>query len=398
MTITSWGEEVKEDIDGEPELLQGDDLVPHSKPNMTSMFGRFVERFSYIDITIVVALVLAASSAWFALAPAGQGLLKAAGPLDAFYFTLVTFTSLGYGDLVPVGIGRAVAVADVLFGLALVAVLIGKVASERQASLLVLLHTSDTQRRIVDFAAEMTALREHVEVEADAKDLPRLNQSLQRQVKLTRAIKNYLLFNSHQAITIQFGSFTALIGLYDEIRNSFDLFDRRLRDANSFSDAMAMRRLCASMDGLHRLVGQMARLHQAARRRDPLWRTVLQWARVVKPVGPSTAEQSARNRAITLARVMAARITEAQAWIATGHHPIQSQRVFAAWPTGPRGSWGTGVHKVIAEKLQVSNSVVSRCVDDLLAAGALPKVGGSINRSADPRSKQRPPIDPSDPG
>lgn len=363
---------MNDDLDDDASA-EADDLAPHPKASMTSSLGRFVERVSYIDLVLATALVLAASSAWFIAAPVSNGLGKSVGLFEAAYFVLVTFTSLGYGDLTPLGWGRAVAVFDVLFGLAVVATLIGKAASERQASLLMLLHTSDTQRRITDFAKELAAVRARVTLASDERDIDCQAQQLDSQVKLTRAIKNYLVFNSHQTIMIQFGNFTALIGLYDEIRDSFEAFDRQLHAARDLDEAVLMPRLLASMDGLHRLVLRMTRIHATVRRRAPIWRTMLGWARLIAQAPPSTADQAARSRAVRLERNIATRLAAAESFIATGHHPMQLRRVLAAWPAGPRGTWPTGVHKAIAHTLGLSNSEVVRCVDDLLAAGKLPK-------------------------
>lgn len=44
-----------------------------------------------------------------------------AGPRDLVYFSLVTYTSLGYGDIVPVGPVRLIAGLETLAGLVLIA-------------------------------------------------------------------------------------------------------------------------------------------------------------------------------------------------------------------------------------------------------------------------------------
>ncbi|WP_129468924.1 MULTISPECIES: potassium channel family protein [Mesorhizobium] len=89
----------------------------------------------------------------------------------------VTFTSLGYGDYVPEGLGRFFAIFDVVSGLALTALLIGKFASERQSAILVLLHTSDCQQRISGFAQELEQLGHAI---ADLTRRPIRNRSGRR--------------------------------------------------------------------------------------------------------------------------------------------------------------------------------------------------------------------------
>ena len=52
--------------------------------------------------------------------------------LTALYFSVVTWTSLGYGDVAPAGFGRVVASIEVLTGYVLSAVLIAAVVAEFQ--------------------------------------------------------------------------------------------------------------------------------------------------------------------------------------------------------------------------------------------------------------------------
>lgn len=108
------------------------------------------------------ATIVVCALAYLGLAISGNGLVPNAVGLDtkvtlwdALYFSTVTLTSLGYGDLRPVGVARFVASAEVLFGVALVALLIGKLASERQSQLVKLIYTSDNERRLRGFAGDL---------------------------------------------------------------------------------------------------------------------------------------------------------------------------------------------------------------------------------------------------
>ncbi len=97
-----------------------------------------LERMSMRSVLLLAALVVFGSACIYDILPAvGQGgLLQARGTvhfLDALYFSVVTFTSLGYGDVIPVGASRLVACAEVILGLTLFGLAVAKASSARQS-------------------------------------------------------------------------------------------------------------------------------------------------------------------------------------------------------------------------------------------------------------------------
>lgn len=66
---------------------------------------------------------------------------------DCMYFSVVTVSSLGYGDYRPVGLGRILAMIEVLAGLCLLALLIARVTGDRQATHVEQLLMNDQDRR-----------------------------------------------------------------------------------------------------------------------------------------------------------------------------------------------------------------------------------------------------------
>lgn len=52
--------------------------------------------------------------------------------LNSLYFSVVTVTTVGYGDFVPHGLSRAIAASEGIAGFALFGLLVGKIASRRQ--------------------------------------------------------------------------------------------------------------------------------------------------------------------------------------------------------------------------------------------------------------------------
>lgn len=77
--------------------------------------------------------------------------------LDCLYFSVVSISSLGYGDFRPVGYGRMVAGAEVILGLILIALIVSKLASDRTSAYVRLLYTSDSERRLKEFKSDIHA-------------------------------------------------------------------------------------------------------------------------------------------------------------------------------------------------------------------------------------------------
>ncbi|WP_024657191.1 potassium channel family protein [Pseudomonas syringae USA007] len=195
---------------------------PHDKGVLTTKIGRKIENVSFEDLLAVALLALIISTEFFYIfTPLGYG-LNTNQPwsinlaLNSLYFSLVTFTTLGYGDISPVGAGRVVAVILVMCGLIIMTLTIGKVASERQQSLLLLLHTSDCQRRITGFIDDLesylnslnnaSGCTRHIKV-GDVKI------QLNGLKHLLEAIENYVAFHLYQSKMIDFGNDTSMIML-----------------------------------------------------------------------------------------------------------------------------------------------------------------------------------------
>ena len=92
------------------------------------------------------------------LTPHGHGIGQDFKPLSdvtypvGIYFSIVTISSLGYGDMHPMGISMALASLEVLFGLGLIGIMIAKVTSQRLSYHVSRLFASDTQKRLEGIA------------------------------------------------------------------------------------------------------------------------------------------------------------------------------------------------------------------------------------------------------
>ncbi len=101
------------------------------------------------------------------LTPHGHGIGQDFKPLSdvtypvGIYFSVVTISSLGYGDMHPMGVSMALASLEVLFGLGLIGIMIAKITSQRLSYHVSRLFASDTQKRLEGIAEKFEdSLRE----------------------------------------------------------------------------------------------------------------------------------------------------------------------------------------------------------------------------------------------
>lgn len=71
------------------------------------------------------------------------------------YFSVVTLSSLGYGDIVPIGYSRVLAAVEVLFGLMFMGILVAKLTSRRLSYQVKRLFATDAQKRLVDLSIDI---------------------------------------------------------------------------------------------------------------------------------------------------------------------------------------------------------------------------------------------------
>jgi hypothetical protein len=115
---------------------------------------------------------------------------------DALYFSVVTISSLGYGDYRPVGTARILAGTEVLFGLLILSLFISKVASDRQSALIKLLYSSDHERRLQAFASDLDAYARRVRSAARDHHDQRLLRIAKASRKLLQGLRSYVVFQT----------------------------------------------------------------------------------------------------------------------------------------------------------------------------------------------------------
>ena len=111
-------------------------------------------------IVSFAGVVIAFGLAYMCLTPQGDGVGQNSTPLSdvtflkGIYFSIITVSSLGYGDMHPMGYSKALACIEVLLGLALIGIMIAKVTSRRLSYHVERLFSSDAQKRLDEIAAK----------------------------------------------------------------------------------------------------------------------------------------------------------------------------------------------------------------------------------------------------
>lgn len=94
----------------------------------------------WIFLFVLIGLVFLSAALFYFGTPYGWG-IKGADPkaadtisfLDCLYFSVITITTLGYGDYQPQSFGRLVAGAEVVFGLVITGCIISSIVSRQQS-------------------------------------------------------------------------------------------------------------------------------------------------------------------------------------------------------------------------------------------------------------------------
>src|SRR5579884_2568955 len=103
-----------------------------------------------------LAMVVACALVYWLAGVAGRGLVAAGAPVGttpagfatALYFSFVTATSVGYGDVLPTGPLRALAVAEAVAGLLAFGAVVAKFVSRRQDELVREIHRVTFEERL----------------------------------------------------------------------------------------------------------------------------------------------------------------------------------------------------------------------------------------------------------
>jgi len=188
---------------------------PKPRKQLLTPIGKLVEKISYATVGYYMLGLILGSTIFFCF----YGVQSNDVPCnidfgDALYFSIITFSSLGYGDFTPIGFGKVVAATEVLGGLILIAIFVGKIASERQAALLLLIYTSEQQERISRFNAELEDLHDRLEEAIRNKNHNELAEISKKTYNYISSICSYLIVHANQGDIATFGNISSLRKLY----------------------------------------------------------------------------------------------------------------------------------------------------------------------------------------
>jgi Ion channel len=119
-----------------------------------------IDRTSLLGFAFYFAVgVLGFGLVYYVLTPGSNGLVNEAHlavpitPGVAIYFSVVTVSTLGYGDITPQGLSKFLVCIEVIFGLTMMGIIVAKLTSARLSYHVRRLFSSDTQRRLEVYSA-----------------------------------------------------------------------------------------------------------------------------------------------------------------------------------------------------------------------------------------------------
>ena len=133
---------------------------------MATIYTRLKQAFVFLieDVSLVwyivgfVAATIVFGILYTWLTPHGHGIGQDFEPLSdvtylvGIYFSVVTISSLGYGNMHPMGVSMALTSFEVIIGLGMIGIMIAKISSQRLSYHVSRLFASDTQKRLEGYA------------------------------------------------------------------------------------------------------------------------------------------------------------------------------------------------------------------------------------------------------
>lgn len=375
---------------------------PELKYELSSTIGKLIQKATYTDLIIGAVMAIFLGSTLITLF--GE-LNNSDGFIDSLYFSFVTFTTLGYGDLTPVGFARFISVILTLSGLLFTSLLIGKFASERQQAMLLLVHTSDCQRRIDAFCIELNKLNDDLISAFNEQNIPLTQSILKTITSRFEASSNYIIFHANQSDLTGFGNDSALMKFYhvlnliQESCHAIQTHKQSIPDELIFNRSLALaKRSCSLISIMYKLHVRSMKSYgytdallikvknnlpskKYNLRSLPFLGSFYNHARLfiynkLEEI-TITKEYNDNDSLLVGIRKIRTLMQERLREIIVSHKTIINPKllneVYDLMPEGNKTSWGKGIHRSIASNLTISNRLAQAAIDTLIAQKKLPR-------------------------
>jgi hypothetical protein len=312
--------------------------------SLTSSLGKNIESLSYITIgCLIIGLIILCALAFtfFNITNTGKLFFP-----DALYFSIVTMTSLGYGDIVPAGAGKIIASIEVLSGIMLVAVFVGKIASERQSTLLLLLYNTENNRRLKEFYLEANIIKNKFDQLLDDHEHFEFNCQVKMAYKFITGTYNYLSLHANQGRIADYGNISSLRKFY------LSIYNLQTMSKNAIKTQGPDKKTKINLQRLIYRINGIASLMQAFHLKDPVSRNILNNINVQT----NAYENSKVNN--TTSPIHRTKITESL-----------KQKVLAELPPLP---WDKTLNVSIGNKLGLPYKFTDRIIKKLVEEGSAP--------------------------
>lgn len=188
------------------------------KPKINTTFGGLIDKTSYKQILIyIISTIIFFALMYFVLDTFSErnGTNKdSLSILDYLYFSVVTFATLGYGDITPEGFSKLLVIIEVLSGMFLAAIFIGKISSERQSTKLTLIYSSINHQRILGLIEDISLAEIEMNTLYAAHDNKNLLAKSKDIYDLVSVIRKYLTLQSLEGELASYGNSSTLRRLY----------------------------------------------------------------------------------------------------------------------------------------------------------------------------------------
>lgn len=190
----------------------------------------YLERISVGQILLFWGFVLVLFGiVYFALSYYGQGVVSSqtglqvsgwSGLLDSIYFSFITATSTGYGDFLPTGLSKPIALFEVIAGLTIFGMLISKLVSVKQEVILQEVYDISFDERINRLRSALYLFRSDVN-----KIIERI---VTRQIKQKEMKDLWITFSSFESTLTDIRKMTHTRKVRGEYIKEIDAFTLQL--------------------------------------------------------------------------------------------------------------------------------------------------------------------------